>query len=355
MQLGKYVMAHTSNGKGIFGLGSKQVSFDSLDDWATIVKIAAILKADHSLDELLSKVPQVYPELSKHNIVYSYNFLLNNNFLVEGNLSNQFEEHSRSQLLYELMGKSPDNVLSKYRNATVAMIGCGGIANVLLHSLSCAGVGNIILVDDDVIELSNLERQFLFTLADIGDKKIDVLEREIYKRCRSVKIIKYDTAIHNTNSFYQISEDIDLLLLSADTPADIIYWANQFCVENSIPYVNIGYINDISVYGPFVIPGVTGCFSCSHHIQDNMTTNSFMYEELQIINKATKMVSFPSINHLAASIALHDIFKFLGGFGTITAFNKRIGIHFPDLRIETQDFTKNPKCQVCSRHHQYKK
>ena len=52
------------------------------------------------------------------------------------------------------------------------ILGCGGLGSWVAAGLACVGVGRLTLVDDDVVELSNLNRQLLFTEADIGRAKV---------------------------------------------------------------------------------------------------------------------------------------------------------------------------------------
>lgn len=58
-------------------------------------------------------------------------------------------------------------------NAHIALIGCGGIGSPALQYLAAAGIGGLTLVDDDVVDESNLQRQTIFTSADIGNAKAD--------------------------------------------------------------------------------------------------------------------------------------------------------------------------------------
>ena len=58
-------------------------------------------------------------------------------------------------------------------NAHVVLIGCGGIGSPALQYLAAAGVGRLTLIDDDLVEPSNLQRQTIFSLADLGRSKAD--------------------------------------------------------------------------------------------------------------------------------------------------------------------------------------
>ena len=57
--------------------------------------------------------------------------------------------------------------------AHVVLVGCGGIGSPALQYLAAAGIGRLTLIDDDVVELSNLQRQTIFSLADLGRSKAD--------------------------------------------------------------------------------------------------------------------------------------------------------------------------------------
>src|SRR5512139_1387900 len=58
--------------------------------------------------------------------------------------------------------------------AHVALVGCGGIGSPALQYLAAAGIGRLTLIDDDVVDASNLQRQTIFATADIGRPKADV-------------------------------------------------------------------------------------------------------------------------------------------------------------------------------------
>ncbi|TPW01809.1 MAG: moeB, partial [bacterium] len=81
----------------------------------------------------------------------------------------QIERYSRHIILPDVGGKGQ----MKLAGASVLIIGAGGLGSPAAFYLAAAGVGTIGLVDGDVVDLSNLQRQILHTTADIGKPKVD--------------------------------------------------------------------------------------------------------------------------------------------------------------------------------------
>lgn len=335
-KLAKYVLAGRYGKKGLFGIGSNQKVINDINQWEKIVQISSLLIESLSKEDLVKIAQKKYDDLSKKDIESVYDFLTKNHFLMKSQDFNSQDRNSRANLYYRLVGLEPQTAVQKLKNTTIAIVGCGGIGNYLSQILATLDIGTLILIDNDTVELSNISRQFLFSEHDISCLKIDVIERELTKRNSKINVIKYPINIECAEDYKKIKENIDLLLLSADTPAKIVNWTNEYCVKSLIPYLNIGYINDIAVYGPFVMPHKTACFECSQVVMDTLSHEDILFDELKAIESHFKTASFPTVNALSASIALNDVFKFICGYGEILSLNKRIGIHSLSLKIETQ-------------------
>lgn len=150
----------------------------------------------------------------------------------------------------------------KIQNSKVVLLGYGGIGNLISHMLVNSGVGEITLVNADIVELSNLNRQSLFTKTDIGRKKITALRERLQERNCKAHINSLDLNIEKQAELEKL-QSADLLVVSADTPNQLIFWINKFCVDKAQAYINAGYLSDIAVVGPFYIPQKhTACFEC---------------------------------------------------------------------------------------------
>ena len=140
--------------------------------------------------------------------------------------------------------------------------------------------------------------------------------------------------------------EADLIVLSADSP-NLIRHVNEYAVRTRTPYINIGYVQDIAVWGPFVIPGKTGCFACQSIVAGTEGLSPSFKEKIQKINAVYQAPSFGPINLMASSYGLLDIFRFLGKFGEIQSLNKRIGFWTHNHKFEIQDCAYNPDCKIC--------
>lgn len=341
-----YAFASRYGTGGVWGTGSKQVIIEDRDTWESLVKVAAIWKTPASPEEVRKIIREREPSINDEVFERCWDIIKKTDSLIADGVYDPENRFSRNYLYYNYMGQEPASVHEKISNAAVTIIGCGGIGNHLSYLLATSGVKEIHLVDDDVIEISNLTRQVLFTESDIGLKKGEVLKRELLKRNSEAEIVLHDLSIKELNDFSKIPRS-DLFIISADYPHMLMDWANEYCVRYVQPYVNVGYINDISVVGPFYIPGETSCYRCMSVIPDFETDDDINYY-LNALHKDSKIATFPGVNGVAASYAFGDVIKFIGGFGEVLSKNKRIGIHSSTIKLEEQLIPLNKSCNVCS-------
>ena len=151
----------------------------------------------------------------------------------------------------------------RIRAARVLVIGLGGTGGHAAWSLAASGVGRLHLVDPDVVELSNLNRQLLYTEADIGRPKVEVALDRLRRVNSDIEITGERAAVTGPDDLDRLLDGFGVLVLCADHPREpggIRTWANRVCARRGIPWVTGGY------NGPLVSVGVFGpggpCFEC---------------------------------------------------------------------------------------------
>jgi adenylyltransferase/sulfurtransferase len=86
------------------------------------------------------------------------------------------------------------------KSASVAIVGAGGLGNPCAAFLVMAGIGRLTLIDDDDVELSNLQRQFLFTTADIGRPKVEAAAERLMAMNHHVRIVARPRRLAEANA-----------------------------------------------------------------------------------------------------------------------------------------------------------
>lgn len=147
----------------------------------------------------------------------------------------QIQRYSRQIILPEVGGKGQQ----KIRQAKVLIIGAGGLGSPIALYLGAAGIGTIGLIDGDVVDLSNLQRQVLHTTAHVGTPKVESGRRLLSALNPEVVLKTYQDNISATNIMERLS-DYDLVMDGSDNFGtrflvnDACYFAKKTLISGSI-------------------------------------------------------------------------------------------------------------------------
>jgi sulfur-carrier protein adenylyltransferase/sulfurtransferase len=147
----------------------------------------------------------------------------------------------------------------KLLDAKVLLLGAGGLGAPTALYLAAAGVGTLGIVDDDVVDLSNLQRQVIHTTAGIGTPKVDSAEEAINALNPDVDVVKYQTRLDASN-IMEIIDGYDVVVDGVDN-FPTRYLLNDASVRLKIPVVSaaiLGFEGQLSVFSPYEGP----CYRC---------------------------------------------------------------------------------------------
>ena len=159
----------------------------------------------------------------------------------------ELERYARHLILREIGGPGQ----SKLRKARVLSIGAGGLGSPLLMYLAAAGIGTLGMIDDDVVSLSNLQRQVLFTTRGVGTPKVDAAKDMLSALNDGVSIETHAMRITPENA-REIIGAYDVVCDGSDN-FDTRYLINATCAALEVPLVAgaIGqWDGQLSVYAP---------------------------------------------------------------------------------------------------------
>lgn len=141
------------------------------------------------------------------------------------------ERYSRHIILPEIGVAGQKRI----RDSRVLVIGAGGLGCPLLQYLTAAGIGEIGIIDFDIVELSNLQRQILFQESDIGKNKAETVKARLQKLNSEVQFTAYPIAIDFQNAI-NIIENYDIVVDGTDN-FETRYLVNDICVQLSKPLI----------------------------------------------------------------------------------------------------------------------
>jgi len=146
------------------------------------------------------------------------------------------DRYSRQTLLPEI----GPNGQKKLSNSRAVVIGCGALGTYALGFLARAGVGQVVVVDRDVIDLSNLQRQSLFEEGDVGRPKAKVAEERLRRINSDIEIwgVVADVNYSNIQKFIRGAS----VVLDATDNMETRFLINDACVKNRIPWIYAGAV-----------------------------------------------------------------------------------------------------------------
>ncbi|MBI4727578.1 ThiF family adenylyltransferase [candidate division TA06 bacterium] len=162
--------------------------------------------------------------------------------------------YSRQEMLPEI-GQEGQKRLAFSR---AAVIGCGALGTVMANLLARMGVGYIKLIDRDVVELSNLQRQVLYDESDIGRYKAEVAAEKLRKINREIEIVSTLADIRGS-TMEQAVKDCSIILDGTDN-FNTRLAINDACVKHGIPWVYCGVVGTTGVSLPVIPQGP--CLRC---------------------------------------------------------------------------------------------
>lgn len=144
----------------------------------------------------------------------------------------QLERYARHIMLRELGGAGQQKLLK----ASVALVGLGALGGPAAMYLAAAGVGHLILIDDDVVSLSNLQRQVLFVTSDVGVPKTEAGKRELLAMNPDIRITAKPARLAAANA-RGLLQGAEIVVDGSDSFATR-FDVNRACYDLGLPLVS---------------------------------------------------------------------------------------------------------------------
>ena len=218
-------------------------------------------------------------------------------------------------------------------NTTVAVVGAGGLGSPALRLLTAIGIGRIRIIDRDIVELSNIQRQTVFNTQDIGMPKAEAAAVNLNLMNSEVNFDPICVSISEENAI-DVLRGADIIVDGLDS-FRARRAVNRASLALEIPYVFAGAVEYYANLTTF-IPGKTGCLQCvMGNAQDNPE------------NTCARVGVSPMLLSLTASVEVNEVLQLALGREPALA-NRLMTIDANTLSFDFFDIGKATDCEVCS-------
>jgi len=239
----------------------------------------------------------------------------------------QLDRYSRHIIMDEVGPEGQKRLL----DGSVLVVGAGGLGAPVVQYLAAAGVGRLGVVDDDVVERSNLQRQVIHADADVGVPKVESARRFVERLNPDVAVEPHETRLDSTR--VELVDEYDLVVDASDN-FPTRYLVNDYCQLTETPLVH-GSIYKFEGQATTILPGGP-CYRCLFPEAPEPGT---------VPDCATTGV-LGVLPGTVGCIQATETVKLLLGAGE-TLDGRLLFYDAMDMTFETVPYRRNPDCPVC--------
>ena len=220
--------------------------------------------------------------------------------------------------------------------STVLVVGLGGLGAPVAMYLAAAGVGNLIVVDDDEVDLSNLQRQIIHTTADVGRPKVDSARDALLALNPELTITTVEARLEGA-LLRELVDEADVVVDACDNFATR-FAINETCFASGTPLVSGAAIRlegQVAVFDPRV--DASPCYRCLYR------------DEGELAETCTQSGVFTPVVGIIGSLQATEALKLLVGLGEALT-GRLLLLDAETMQIRTIRLPRDPKCPVCARH-----
>jgi len=242
----------------------------------------------------------------------------------------QIERYSRHILLQEVGIEGQENLL----NAKVLVVGAGGLGSPVLLYLAAAGIGTIGIIDGDVVDVSNLQRQVIHSTNAVRTSKVLSAKERIEALNPDVKVICFEHRLNAKNAL-EIINDFDFVVEATDNFGSK-FLVNDACIKAGKPFSQGGVIRFEGQ--TFTHTPGTACYRC-------------LYQSPPPANQTPSCSQagiLGSIAGMLGTIQATEVLKYFTNSGTLLT-NKLLSFDALSMSFKTIGFYKDNECKICGK------
>ncbi len=250
-----------------------KLTFDVEDPDGWLWALVNLLDGSRTVAQVTTALRARFPHRPPIDVAEAINGLRLTGHLVDaderepaGLTPRERERYSRSRELFQAIdiGWQPSSWAPQLdlKASKAVVIGLGGVGSVIAAAFAASGVGHVHCVDYDVVALSDLNRQVLYTEQDRSRPKAETAVHHLRERNSDILVTGDRRNVDGPDTITAIARGFDLVALAADSPPEIRSWTNRACLALGIPWVWGGYHGPLMTVGVYR-PGTGPCYDCA--------------------------------------------------------------------------------------------
>jgi molybdopterin/thiamine biosynthesis adenylyltransferase len=245
--------------------------------------------------------------------------------------SEQIERYSRHILLQDIGVEGQEKIIQ----GRVLVIGAGGLGAPILLYLAAAGVGTLGVIDGDVVDLSNLQRQVIHFTPDVGKPKVESAKEKIRLINPDVNVITYHKFFSSDNAL-EIIRDYDFIIDGTDN-FPVKFLINDACVFAGKPFSHGGILR----FDGQTITHLpeTACYRCVFNAPPPPNA----------VPTCSQAGVLGAIAGMLGTIQAAEALKYLTGTGELLT-NRLLTFNAKTMQFRNVNVRRNHKCPVCGEH-----
>jgi molybdopterin/thiamine biosynthesis adenylyltransferase len=243
----------------------------------------------------------------------------------------QIERYSRHIILEQVGGVGQEKLLS----SKVLIVGAGGLGSPAGLYLAAAGVGTIGIVDADMVDLTNLQRQIIHHTSDIGVRKVESAESKMRAINPDIKVNTCHQ-LAKADNIRGIIKGYDFVIDGTDNfPAKFLI--NDACYFEKIPFSHAGILK---FYGQLItiLPGETVCYRCIFNAPP----------PAGVVPSCSQAGVLGVLAGIIGSLQATEAIKYLLGIGKLLT-NTLLTYDALEMEFRAVNLNRNPNCSLCGK------
>jgi molybdopterin-synthase adenylyltransferase len=240
-----------------------------------------------------------------------------------------------------------NDVQRRLRRSSVAVLGCGGLGTWALGALACVGIGRLVLIDDDAVDLSNLNRQILYRPADIGAAKVARAAAWLEAFDPAIDVVARRERITGPEPLDEALAGCDVLVVAADWPPyELMRWVNSVCVARRLAFLTAGQQPPLLKIGPTYVPGRGACFTC----HETALRRSFPLDGQLADHRRRhppEAVTLGPASGVIGSLLALEVMHLVAADEPVATQDRALLIDMRSLQARWEDVERDPDCPVC--------